>query len=73
MQRRPRKTPDHYTRLADKPETPRFIPHFTFLVETGLRQELDGKLIHFDAIAVVNSAQSIAIEDWKIVHTLSLG
>lgn len=59
-----------------------FMPHISLAygvsqeqrtaVEAGLRQELDGKFIRFDAIAVVNSAQSIAIEDWKIVHTLRL-
>lgn len=59
-----------------------FMPHISLAygvaetqrkaVEAELHQALDGKLIRFDAIAVVNSAQSIPIEDWKIVHTLQL-
>lgn len=60
-----------------------FMPHISLAygvseeqrkaVYDELRQELNGKLIRFDAIVVVNSAQSIPIEDWKIVHTLQLG
>lgn len=38
-----------------------------------LRRELVGRRIRFDAIAVVNSAQSVPIEDWTIVHRLQLG
>lgn len=37
-----------------------------------LRRELVGRSIRFDAIAVVNSAQSVPIEDWTIVHRLQL-
>jgi hypothetical protein len=39
----------------------------------ALEQELSGETIRFDTIAVISSAQSVPIENWKIVHTLSLG
>ncbi|MCO5733404.1 hypothetical protein [Rhizobium sp. SSA_523] len=39
----------------------------------ALEQEFSGKIIRFDTIAVISSAQSVPIEDWKIVHTLRLG
>lgn len=38
----------------------------------ALRQALTGRTIRFDQIAVVASAQSIPIEDWKIVHAHKL-
>jgi len=59
-----------------------FMPHISLAygvteeqrktVLAELDQEFAGRPIRFDAIAVVNSAQSIPIEDWKVVHTLRL-
>ncbi|MCD2174827.1 2'-5' RNA ligase family protein [Rhizobium sp. C4] len=59
-----------------------FMPHISLAygvteeqrqtVLAKLEQDFSGHPIRFDAIAVVNSAQSIPIEDWKIVHTLKL-
>lgn len=59
-----------------------FMPHISLAygvseeqrkpVLAELEQDYAGQPIRFDAIAVVNSAQSIAIEDWKVVHTLAL-
>ena len=59
-----------------------FMPHISLAygvseeqrqtVLAELTDEFTGQPIRFDAIAVVNSAQSIPIEDWKVVHTLTL-
>ena len=59
-----------------------FMPHISLAygvseeqrqtVLAELNDEFTGQPIRFDAIAVVNSAQSIPIEDWKVVHTLTL-
>lgn len=59
-----------------------FMPHISLAygvteeqrqtVLADLQAEFSGHPIRFDAIAVVNSAQSVPIEDWKIVHTLKL-
>ncbi|HWU61837.1 MAG TPA: 2'-5' RNA ligase family protein [Ensifer sp.] len=59
-----------------------FMPHISLAygvteeqrtsVHAGLEQDYLGSPIRFDAIAVVNSAQSIPIEDWAVVHTLRL-
>lgn len=59
-----------------------FMPHISLAygvseeqrrtVLADLEQVYSDQHIRFDAIAVVNSAQSIAIEDWKVVHTLRL-
>ncbi|HZG28010.1 MAG TPA: 2'-5' RNA ligase family protein [Ensifer sp.] len=59
-----------------------FMPHISLaygvneeqrqLVLPELKHDFAGQPIRFDAIAVVNSAQSIPIEDWKVVHTLKL-
>jgi 2'-5' RNA ligase len=55
-----------------------FMPHislaygFTDLqrsqVANALEKELHGRVIHFDSIAVVASAQAIPIGDWEIVY-----
>lgn len=59
-----------------------FMPHISLAygvtedqrntVSAELEREFLGRAIHFDAVAVVNSAQSIPIEDWTIVKTLKL-
>lgn len=59
-----------------------FMPHISLAygvtaeqraaVLATLEQELLGAPIKFESIAIVNSAQSIPIQDWKIVHSLRL-
>jgi 2'-5' RNA ligase len=59
-----------------------FMPHISLAYGTtdeqkasvfdALRQQLVGRVIRFDAIAVVASAQSIPIEDWAVVHSHKL-
>jgi 2'-5' RNA ligase len=59
-----------------------FMPHISLAygvsddqrksVLAELEQEFSGKPVRFDRIAVVNSAQSVPIEDWKIVYTRQL-
>lgn len=59
-----------------------FMPHISLAygvteeqrqaVLADLAREFTSHPIRFDAIAVVNSAQSIPIEEWKVVHTLKL-
>lgn len=59
-----------------------FMPHISLAygvtaeqrasVLAALEQEFSGATIRFDAIGVISSAQSVPIEDWKIVHTLTL-
>lgn len=60
-----------------------FMPHISLAygvtveqrasVLAALKQEFSGETIRLDAIAVISSAQSVPIENWKIVHTLRLG